>query len=606
MSRNKIAAISIIKLQSDITDVKKDLAVLRSQSAAASGSVMKLGANLKNLIVGSAVVQQLKSLGMALIDNARRFEKYTAMLKVATGSSRAASKEFERLRQLAIGTPSTVDELTKSFVLFMNRGINPTNKQMMAMSDLSSSLGRTFEDIAMAALRASSGETERMRNLGIEASVQGKKIKLEFRGVTKVIDRNIVSIVQLLEEFGNMDGVLGTSTEVMNTMEGKVSNLSDAWDNLRWAMNQYASDPTKAAISFMIESFNTLAKLINPSELQAAEKNYASLGEAIERYYEHKDDWLNFGGREEAALITAMRNLGIDISFDDGATAIDVAREALKKFRAEWTKLKEEADKESPGVGGIKGKPEGALSDSLSKYIESVADQDKELFKDIDEELEYEEALRAINMELDRHLILRRDIGRLGGHIVPPDLPETLDRVTTSMHNLTATQEMIKGIMNDVVGEMSSLLLALGSGSENAAERFRKAMVNALLGVISKLSVAVALAGAFALITGGASIGGAQMFGGTGSFVDILKSLTGLKGMASGGYNASGGLTRVGENGPEIVAMPQGSRVLSRGDMMSALRGSSDKGGGDVNFHIGIDGLEGTLKKGRNKRSLLS
>jgi len=72
-------------------------------------------------------------------------------------------------------------------------------------------------------------------------------------------------------------------------------------------------------------------------------------------------------------------------------------------------------------------------------------------------------------------------------------------------------------------------------------------------------------------------------------------SLSGMMGFASGGvvgHYAEGGpnkhpISIVGERGPEAVALPAGTRVLSHSDMMQAVSaGASGGGGGGQTINI--------------------
>ena len=53
------------------------------------------------------------------------------------------------------------------------------------------------------------------------------------------------------------------------------------------------------------------------------------------------------------------------------------------------------------------------------------------------------------------------------------------------------------------------------------------------------------------------------------------QNLTSLGGFASGGVTSEGGLAMVGERGKELMALPQGSRVMSNADMRSAVASNS-------------------------------
>jgi len=77
-----------------------------------------------------------------------------------------------------------------------------------------------------------------------------------------------------------------------------------------------------------------------------------------------------------------------------------------------------------------------------------------------------------------------------------------------------------------------------------------------------------------------------------------LRKFVGVKGYANGTNYASGGLSLVGERGPELVNLPRGSQVLNNLAMPSAAIQ------GEVVFEIHQDKLVGILRKAMHKNTL--
>ena len=61
--------------------------------------------------------------------------------------------------------------------------------------------------------------------------------------------------------------------------------------------------------------------------------------------------------------------------------------------------------------------------------------------------------------------------------------------------------------------------------------------------------------------------------------------------MATGGVSP-GGMTWVGEKGPEPVFLPRGARVVSHEDAIGALRGGRGSGGNTITNHFNINGAQ--------------
>lgn len=68
-----------------------------------------------------------------------------------------------------------------------------------------------------------------------------------------------------------------------------------------------------------------------------------------------------------------------------------------------------------------------------------------------------------------------------------------------------------------------------------------------------------------------------------GDLFDFIKTMFGIGGNAYGTYNFPGGLTWVGERGPELVELPTGSKVYPNGTLPNTL------GGGTTVYNITID-----------------
>jgi hypothetical protein len=97
-----------------------------------------------------------------------------------------------------------------------------------------------------------------------------------------------------------------------------------------------------------------------------------------------------------------------------------------------------------------------------------------------------------------------------------------------------------------------------------------------------------AIIGGIGAIFGGGSRGGGMSFGGDFSLAGSVGSLfNGGWHFASGTEHAPGGMAWVGENGPELVRMPRGSKVMTAAN--SRRMAANDGGIGSITFHMPID-----------------
>lgn len=185
-----------------------------------------------NAFLALAVVQYIFELGQKIFDTTAKFEKYDKVLTTALGSQKEAAQSMEAIKKMAANTTFGVDELTEGYVKMVNRGLRPSQKEMMSMADLAASQGKTFDQLTEAALDAMSGENERLKEFGISAKKSGDQTTLTFKGMQQTVANTPEAIQGAIVAFGQMEGVAGQNAKMMKTLGGKTSNLSDSFDGL--------------------------------------------------------------------------------------------------------------------------------------------------------------------------------------------------------------------------------------------------------------------------------------------------------------------------------------------------------------------------------------
>jgi len=193
---------------------------------------VKLVGNAFNAIVALKIVQLLWDMGKAIFDTTAKFEKYEKVLVTALGSEKLAKQSLEAIKKMAKDTTFSVDELTEGYVKMVNRGLRPSQKEMVAMADLAASQGKTFDQLVEAALDAATGENERLKEFGISAAKSGDQVTFSFKGMQKTVANTPEAINAAIIAFGEMEGVGGSNAKMMETLGGKTSNLGDAFDSL--------------------------------------------------------------------------------------------------------------------------------------------------------------------------------------------------------------------------------------------------------------------------------------------------------------------------------------------------------------------------------------
>lgn len=158
------------------------------------------------------------------------FQKFRAVLKNTLGSGELADEAMGMISNYAASTPFQLNEVTDAFVKLANRGFKPTYSEMVKMGDLASSTGKGFDQLVEAILDAGTGEFERLKEFGINASKEGDKVTFAFKGVKTQVDFTNEAIRQYILSLGDLEGVAGANSEIAETLAGKISNLKDSWE----------------------------------------------------------------------------------------------------------------------------------------------------------------------------------------------------------------------------------------------------------------------------------------------------------------------------------------------------------------------------------------
>ncbi|WP_020599869.1 hypothetical protein [Spirosoma panaciterrae] len=239
----------------------------------ATGSDFK---TLASTLGGFFAAEKIVGFGNAIISTSGKFEKFQAVLQNSLGSRSGANQNLNMLSDFAAETPNSLEELTGSFIKFINRGIVPTRQQLTNLGDLAASQGKGFDQLTEAVLDAQSGEFERLKEFGVRASKSGDQVTLSFKGVTQTVKNTSEEITNAIYKFGQLGGVAGSMAAVSQTLEGKISNLGDTFNRLLVALgNGGISAVFKDVIDLSQKFLGVVTDLIanSPAEDLQKQKN---------------------------------------------------------------------------------------------------------------------------------------------------------------------------------------------------------------------------------------------------------------------------------------------------------------------------------------------
>jgi len=316
------------KLNREIAQTEKQISKLKS-----SGTSSSLLGGLGGFIGVGAGITALGSIGKQMFEIRRERQKMEAVLTTSyNGDNDAAKMTMAQIQQFASKTPYSVNELTDAFIKLKNQGFEPSMSQMRKMGDVAASVGKSFDQFAEAVIDAQVGEFERLKAFGIKAKVNGDKIKFIFKGQTTEIENTSQAIQDYVVGLGDVEGVMGSTLSITQTLDGQISNLGDNWDALLNTMGSQTDgvfNNVISGLSDIIAQLNEAAKSAEQITIESKTKAYSSFKEgSVQRV----KDYVASGMSQEEAIAKARQEL-ID--------NINKNKEAYKKQLIEAEKIKQ-------------------------------------------------------------------------------------------------------------------------------------------------------------------------------------------------------------------------------------------------------------------------
>ncbi|GAB3990372.1 hypothetical protein GCM10028807_17390 [Spirosoma daeguense] len=229
------------------------------------------------------VIGFIIDIGKSIFETTAKFEKYGKVLQTALGSEKEAQQSMAALKKLGAETSFSVDELTEGYVKMVNRGLRPSQKEMVALTDLAASQGKSFDQLVEAALDAQTGEFERLKEFGIRASKAGDSMSFAFKDASyqvkqfgndfQVVDKTNGKTIQtfksqeeaiqgVMVKLGEMKGVGGQNAEMMKTLDGQTSNLGDNFDALKVEIGEQLRPVFSAILTLMSGGITVISGLV--------------------------------------------------------------------------------------------------------------------------------------------------------------------------------------------------------------------------------------------------------------------------------------------------------------------------------------------------------
>lgn len=442
-----IAKLGLYIDSSGVVRATKSLRKLETQSGKNERSNEKLKSSFGGL--KTVVAAFASSIVISkFIETAGSFESMSKSLQTVTGSAEKATLAMAGIRQFAQDTPFQVQEITQAFIKLKALGIAPTEENLRSFGNTSAAMGKSLNQMIEAVADAATGEFERLKEFGIKARSQGEDVSFTFQGVTTTVGKNSAEITEYLESIGKTQ-FAGAMSMQMDTINGKISNLGDAIDNLFVTFSEAGSgEATKGILDSLIDGVNLLTSGVRelPSlfvagiaefDKMATEIEYGakSLYESITSIFESDQEKL----ATQNALNQAKQS---EIDLIDKAAQMYIDAEQKKQ--------------EATSTGGIAAA--GAESpESAAEKIRLVAEAERaakeeayteELFraqehKDLLLDIEYERKEKSIKMAEEEAMAKKAVMQGMFGNLI-----SLMNSGSKKMFNVGKVAAIAQGILN--------------------------------------------------------------------------------------------------------------------------------------------------------------
>lgn len=348
----------------------------------------------------TAIVGGVVSLGKAMFETRKEFQKYEAVLKNTLGSEAASRQAMSMLTKTASELPISLKEATESFIKLANRGMVPTQDEMRRLTDVAMSQGKSLDMFVEAMLDAQTGEFERLKEFGVRAKSEGDKVTFTFKGQTQTVKKTDEAIKAYLLSLGDVEGVAGSSAAVMGTLEGKVSNLGDAWDNMLNNMGKNTQGILNTVIGWLSDFVNTVAiafQSVEQIKQQVMdEQDLSNYQNAIAEIKLSTELFVKDGMKLKEAEAKAA-----ELYANSMANSINIAKEDLKSATgAQKEKLEKRIASYEKELDAVNGHYKKLKEIELKGLKDANADKNKEFEKQLKDQQKYLEEIIKSGMTL--------------------------------------------------------------------------------------------------------------------------------------------------------------------------------------------------------------
>lgn len=240
------------------------------KAADSSSALARSMSQVKTSVAGFAGFTAFVALSKDILDTNRNMEMLRTQLVSVMGSASAGEQAFSFITRFAKDTPFEVQGLTDSFVVLKNMGLEPTQQVMQSLTEQAAKLGgkqETLSSIVQQLGQAYSKGKLQQEDMVILAErgvpiyeLAAKALNKTGAEIAEMASKGEIgrdAIDKIIKKMGELSS--GSNARAMNTLNGQISNLSDAWHSFE---DTLLNDKSEGIIKNIVASASRALNLL--------------------------------------------------------------------------------------------------------------------------------------------------------------------------------------------------------------------------------------------------------------------------------------------------------------------------------------------------------
>lgn len=202
-----------------------------------------------------------------IISTTREWQVLRASIDTVTGSTENGAEAWEALMDLAWELPFGVEKVSQAFIQLVNFGLTPSERAIRSYANTASAMSRDVTDFANAVASATTGNFQSLRSFGIQASKDGDKVRIAFKGVTTEVANTTAALEEYFIKLGETH--YGDATERrLKLLDDAFAGVEESWKRFQYALgDSYFSDVAIKGLRGVTDMIFELTEAVKSGEM---------------------------------------------------------------------------------------------------------------------------------------------------------------------------------------------------------------------------------------------------------------------------------------------------------------------------------------------------